>query len=84
MHLDQRTLEDLLENLRKELPPVFTRSAVPRLLGGCIASGTLANCDCAKEGPDGSFRMGRKICYRREPFLEWFGKQLSPARRTER
>ena len=74
---DQHSLDDLIENLRKELPPVFARSETPRLLGGIIATGTLANLDSDEKGPEGAFRHGRKICYQRDPFLTWLGARLS-------
>lgn len=77
MQLDQQALDVLFESLRKELPPVFARSEAPKLLGGIIAYGTLANCDSAKKGPEGSFRTGRKVCYMRDPFLIWLGQRLS-------
>lgn len=77
MSLDPETLAALLDSLRKELPPTFARTEVPRLLGGIIAVGTLANHDSAGDGPADSFRMGRRKCYRRDPFLTWLAKRLS-------
>jgi len=77
MRLEPQTRADLIETLRKELPTVFARAEVPNLLGGMIAAGTLANLDSAKSGPAGTFRMGRKVIYRRDPFLVWLGDRLS-------
>lgn len=79
MHLAPQTLAELLDSLRHELPPVFARVAVPRLLGGIIAVGSLANLDSASAGPPGSFRHGRRVCYKRDPFLAWLGTRLTRA-----
>ena len=57
----------LLEN---ELPPVFARCDVGKFLGGLISPAYLANLDCLKRGPK-SIRIGRKVGYFREDFLEW-------------
>lgn len=82
MHYDQTVIDDLLEDWEKVLPLTFPRCEVPQLLGRIIAAGTLANYDCQKKGPEGAFRSGRKVCYRRAPFLVWLGKWLSRSKTT--
>lgn len=77
MSIDPETLAALLDSLRKELPPTFARAKVPHLLGGIIAVGTLANLDSVGAGPTDSFRLGRRKCYRRDPFLTWLAQRLS-------
>ncbi len=59
----------IIEKLEESLPPIFTRSAVPRLLGGAIAAGTLAN--LGKDGPP-YVRSGHHVIYEKGEFLEWF------------
>ena len=70
-------MNHLLENLLKSLPPVIARTEVPRLLGGIISAGHLANLDCIGEGPP-RIRVGRKVAYEREAFLAWLAPRLKP------
>ena len=65
-----------LSRLHKELPPVFARQEVGRLPGGLISPAYLANLDCLKLGPK-SVRIGRKVGYFREDFLEWLEARAS-------
>jgi hypothetical protein len=72
------TPEQIAE-LEQTLPPAFARTEVPRLLGGVISSGRLANLDSAGEGPP-RFYIGRKAGYLRRPFIEWM--RARSAKRT--
>lgn len=62
--------EDLYADLESNLPLIIARSEVPRLLGGLISSGRLANLDSEGSGPP-KVRLGRKIGYPRGPFVAW-------------
>lgn len=64
------------QKLLAELPPIFTRSVAVKATGGLIAVGTLANLDSAGEGPPDKIRLGRKVAYERESFVEWFLARL--------
>lgn len=68
--------KDLKETLLDALPPVFTRRTAAKLTGGLLAAGTLANLDCRGRGPSGTVRLGRKIAYRREEFVDWLVGRL--------
>ena len=68
---------EVIEKLRAELPPVFTRKEIVRYLGGVIAEGTLANLAVMKQGPP-SFRSRRHVAYERDKFLEWFANWSNP------
>ena len=61
----------LKEKLYDSLPPVFGRTEVESLIPGLISSKSLANLDCVGQGPNGSFRHGRKVCYERDSFITW-------------
>ena len=61
--------EAALISLDDTLPPIFRRKDVPRLFGGCIAVGTLAN--LGRQGPP-FFRQGRHVVYERDSFLNWY------------
>ena len=63
-------VNDVYAELERTLPPAFGRTEVERLMPGLIASGTLANLDCAGEGPP-SIPVGRKVGYLRGPFVAW-------------
>lgn len=64
-----------LSMIAKDIPPMFGRDEVKRLFGGLIAPGHLANLDCIGEGPP-RIRIGRRVGYLREPFLEWLGRRM--------
>jgi len=68
----------IIEKLRKELPVCFARKEVPKLLGGIIAVGTLANLDSQQLGPP--FHRARgKVVYERDTFLDWLSAYLQKA-----
>ncbi|VBB41792.1 conserved hypothetical protein [uncultured Desulfatiglans sp.] len=62
--------ETVFEKLRRNLPPAFYRSAVPKLVPGQNAK-TLANHDSAGTGPKGAVRIGRNVLYDRDSFVDW-------------
>jgi len=64
------SVSQIIQKLRKELPVCFVRKEVPRLLGGIIAVGTLANLDSQKLGPP-FHRVRGKVLYERDTFLDW-------------
>lgn len=67
-------LRDLfIKKLKEELPTIFTRREVEKLLGGAIAAGTLAN--LGKNGPKYVF-VNRNAVYEKESFLEWLRTQM--------
>lgn len=61
-------IDDALAGLEKELPAIFARHEVGRLLGSAIAPGTLAN--MGKEGPPYIF-VGRNAVFEKTSFLKW-------------
>ena len=66
----------LIERLRQELPPVFTRKFICKFLGGYLTPGGLANMDCAGIG-HGGVRVGKVVVYEKEHFLTWLSRRLS-------
>lgn len=73
MRMEEKTetinfLETMFETLEKTLPPIFARRHIAKLLGGSIASGTLAN--MGKDGPP-YVRRGRNAIYEKSTFLKW-------------
>jgi len=68
--------QEVIETLRKELPPIIARVSVDRLLGGTVCGRTLSNLDCVGQGPP-KVRLGRKIAYPRDSFLEWFAARMT-------
>jgi hypothetical protein len=65
----------ILDSLRRELPPTFTRATAVKMLGGLFTAGTLANLDCLGKGPGGSL-IGRKKIYERESFIAWLESRM--------
>ena len=70
------TTQVLIERLRAEMPPAFTRKMACKLLGGLLSPGTLANLDCSGEGPKG-VRVGKAVLYEREIFLKWLEGRMA-------
>ena len=66
---------DLIEKLKEELPIVFARKEIERLLPGVVSSKTLANLSSQGTGPP-SCRHGRTVIYDRDAFLDWLSKRV--------
>ena len=67
---------DVIRKLQQELPPVFSREAVPRLIPKVFSTQTLANLHSQGVGPP-VIKCGRKACYERDSFLQWLQTRLS-------
>lgn len=67
-------IEEALFGLERELPAIFARHEVGRLLGGAIAPGTLAN--LGKEGPPYIF-VGRNAVFEKVSFLAWLRTRMA-------
>jgi len=72
----QSAVNDLLEQLEKELPPAFGRKFICGALPGLITPGGLANADSSGLGPR-RVRSGKICLYSRADFLDWLGKRLT-------
>ena len=70
-------MDDLLEQLRSELPLLITRREAARI--GRYSQGTLANKDCAGTGPP-RVNVGGRTMYPRESFIAWFAAQIDTTR----
>ena len=72
MEKKHMALDELLEERASTWPaPWLTRKDVKAFTGGALTSGTLANLDCAGEGPEGRFIVGKNTCYPVRPFIKW-------------
>lgn len=69
--------EHLADELRKVLPPIFTRKQACEALGGLLSVKTLANLDSMKMGPKGRIQVGRRVAYTREGFVDWVLSRVS-------
>ena len=63
--------EIFFTKLESALPPVFTREEAARHLGGLLSAKTLNKIDYKGEGPEVRVRVGKKIGYERETFVQW-------------
>jgi hypothetical protein len=76
-------MQDVIEQLRQALPPIFLGSASDELTGGAINWGTTQNKRCKGEIPDECFvRSGPRVLVIRDKFLDWWASTLTPARAT--
>jgi len=68
MHQDMMSI---VEKISEALPPIFTRSVAVSNLGGLLGAKTLANIDNRGEGPKSRVRVGKKVLYERDAFIDW-------------
>jgi len=61
----------LFSKLRQSLPPIFSREEAAKHLGGIFRASTLRNIDMRGEGPKLKVRIGKKIAYERDDFIDW-------------
>ncbi|HML53141.1 MAG TPA: hypothetical protein PKC79_03520 [Solidesulfovibrio magneticus] len=77
-------IDAIIDNLRKDMPPVCSREAIERFTGGLIRRRHLANLDCAGRGPSGKVRLGKRtIGYERHAFLLWLAEHLTSTDQAE-
>jgi hypothetical protein len=62
---------DLSAMKEKWSSAVVARTEVKKFSGGIVAPGTLANADCLGEGPEGAFRVGKKVVYPVASLIAW-------------
>ena len=69
-----------LSDLDEKWPStVVTRAKIGEFTGGMITPGYIANLDAAGEGPEGSFMMGGRRCYRVKPLISWLEARIASA-----
>jgi hypothetical protein len=73
----QSTSEIFYTALEKNLPPVFSREEAAKALGGLLQARTLRNIDMKGTGPKTKVRVGKKVGYERNTFVQWL-KQYRP------
>ena len=76
------TVFDFFANAKKELPPNFALTAVPKLLPETVAVGSVHNAICAGVGPVHRKINGR-IVLERDSFLEWLQNRPRITRRVK-
>jgi len=77
-------MQQLIEQLRQELPPVFAGTSIGALTGGALNWGTIQNKRCRKEIPDNCFvRSGPRVLVIRDPFIDWWATTLTEARQPD-
>jgi hypothetical protein len=77
-------LQDVVEELRKALPPVFAGISLGELTGGAIHWPTIQNRRALRQIPDDCFvKSGPRVLVIRDRFLDWWQTTLSDARHPE-
>lgn len=51
--------------------PIVARTEIEVFTGGMMSEKYQANLDCAGKGPEGRFRIGRKIAYPVKTYVKW-------------
>lgn len=70
-HMLKEVSMDLFGFQGSDLPPLISRSLVGKITGGLIAPRTMANLDSLGKGPRKRVRVGKKVAYPREAFVDW-------------
>jgi hypothetical protein len=74
-------MQQLIEQLRQELPSIFAGTSVGELTGGAVNWGTIQNKRSRREIPDQCFvRSGTRVLVLRDPFLDWWATTLLESR----
>lgn len=68
--------EGFFENLLPEMPNILTRKDIRRFFGSYISPRYLANLDSLNKGPE-RCRVGGKVVYRKEDFVDWLESRIS-------
>jgi hypothetical protein len=66
----------VIEKLDDELKPYFTRADISKALGGILKPRTLKNIDSQGQGPSVRMKIGNKVAYEKQSFIEWFKKYI--------
>ena len=62
----------VFSDLAAEWPSSYVaREEIKKFTGGIIHPKTLANLDSQGKGPKGRIKVGRKVAYAVQPFIEW-------------
>jgi len=74
-------MQQVIEELRKSLPPIFAGTSSGELTGGAIHWPTIQNKRALRQIPDECFcRSGPRVLVIRDRFLDWWQTTLSEAR----
>ncbi len=72
-----KLLQEFVEQLRQDLPPMIARKKADWFTGGRLSPKTLANEDKLGKGPAKRAVIGGEVCYPREEFVEYLlSKQI--------
>lgn len=75
---EDQLVDELIEQLREELPLMWPRPRTTELTGGVVNHRSLANAMSRGEGPKGTFMRKRQRIIVRDAFLSWLRPQLRP------
>ena len=77
-------MQQVVEELRKALPPVFAGTSLGELTGGAIHWPTIQNRRALRQIPDDCFvKSGPRVLVLRDQFLAWWETTLSEARQPD-
>lgn len=63
--------EEIIQSLGQTLPPMVDRETACKVLGGVMTVKGFANADKNGTGPQIRAKLGKKIAYPKDSFLEW-------------
>jgi hypothetical protein len=79
--MDTFNHQKLFQKLAENWPSgIVARTEFEKFSGGIYSRKYLANCDSKGIGPEGRFRVGRKICYPVQQLVEWLESRAQAVR----
>jgi hypothetical protein len=64
--------------------PIVPRKLAGEASGRTVSPKSLANMDCAGEGPEGAFKIGGAMVYPAESFFDWLEARARPVERKKK
>ena len=77
--METNRVDKVVRQLSKELPPLFSRTEVPKPIPGVIAYRSLCNLSSEGSGPP-SIMVGKNVCHAREDFVSWLANRMKPGK----
>lgn len=69
--ITEEALDTFFSHLSEQLPPVFDRKTISNKLGSILSVKTLSNADSNGTGPKIKIKLGKRVVYERDDFIEW-------------
>lgn len=70
-------INEVVSKLEEKLPDIVSRKIISQMTGGLYTTSSLANMDSLGLGPTEKFKIGKKVVYPKDSFLNWLRAQIT-------